>query len=107
MVIGVHDAKPSTSKHALPRVSLVHRPRSKRESVSWKPLTLAIAGAGDPSVIWRAAAACPAGRGCTWPVPVKNVEATELVQVGRLLLFRYAERATAVAKPGCAGRRSA
>ena len=40
-------------------------------------------------------------------MPVKNLEATELVQVGRQLLFRYAERAMAVAKPGCAGRRSA
>ena len=28
-----------------------------------------------------------------WPVPVKNVEATEVVQVGRQLLFLYAERA--------------
>jgi hypothetical protein len=27
--------------------------------------------------------------------------------LGRQLLFRYAERAMAVAKPGCAGRRSA
>ncbi|MGB5135484.1 MAG: hypothetical protein WBN89_09960 [Prochlorococcaceae cyanobacterium] len=28
-----------------------------------------------------------------WPVPVDNVEATEVVQVGRQLLFLYAERA--------------
>ena len=29
----------------------------------------------------------------TWPVPIENVEATEVCQVGRQLVFLYAERA--------------
>jgi hypothetical protein len=31
--------------------------------------------------------------GVTWPVPIENVEATEVCRVGRQLVFLYAERA--------------
>jgi len=124
LFLGVHDAKPSISNPALPRVSLVRLPRSNREGVSWEPLTLSAPGAGGPISDLESVSRLPGGQGfllaesgqggrrarrlflatvrngrltldapAPWPVPVKNVEATEVVQVGGQLQFLYAERA--------------
>lgn len=124
LFLAVHDAKPSARKPESPRVSLVRLPRSKREGVSWEPLTLAVPGAGGPISDLESVSRLPGGQGfllaesgqggrkarrlflatvrngrwtleaqAPWPVPVTNVEATEVVQVGGQLLFLYAERA--------------
>jgi len=121
--LGVHDAKDTPEKRNWPRVSLIRLPESEKEGLIWRPLEVSFPGAPGPASDLESACTLPRGRGfllcesgqegdnrrifhvrladgelrvvswAKWPVPVKNVEATEACEVGGELVFLHAERA--------------
>lgn len=122
LFIGIHDAKRNSEEYNWPRISLVRLPESEMEGVTWQSLDLKFPG-GPSSDLESAspipgtrgflfAESCQEGKGArriffaaysnstlkivskvTWPVPVENVEATEVCLVGQQLVFLFAERA--------------
>lgn len=121
LFLAVNDGKPKPGQPDLPRVSLVRLPSSNLEGVTWQPLNLTPPAFEGPIRDLESISRLPGDQGfllaesdgrifhvvlrdgrlilkgySRWPVPVENVEATEVVQVGQQLVFLYAERADGV-----------
>jgi hypothetical protein len=122
LFIGIHDAKRNSDEYNWPRVTLVRLPESELDGVTWQSFDVKFPG-GPSSDLESAspipggkgflfAESGQEGKDSrriffatynngtlkieskvNWPVPVENVEATEVCLVGKQLVFIYAERA--------------
>jgi len=121
LFLGVHDAKNTPEKRAWPRLSLIRLPESEFEGVIYESqfphLSQRASDLESACSIpgGRGFLVCESGQEgerdrrifrvlyrdgkldvdayTEWPVLIKNVEATEVCQVGDQLVFVYAERA--------------
>lgn len=124
LFLAVHDAKSNPEKFDWPRVSIARLPKSELEGLTWQTQKLSFPGPEGRSSDLESASRIPGGgflmaesgqEGADdrrifhliyeggkvkidshgfWPVPIKNVEATEVCRVGDRLVFLYAERAS-------------